>query len=314
MRLWVAPARRVSALPRAAGQRPPRPRHFGIAKRAFSPIISGPPFFSRFDAFFMSWSSLPRARKPFYRRGWVLTLVALFLIVAAGVGGYAWMQIRYWKEKAQTFDYSRLTTMESASIIYDRNNQVLDQLFIQNRNEVPISEISPNLLKAAVGGEDARFYSHDGVDYYGVLRALVRNYQAGRTKQGASTITQQLARNTFVDELPSADRGYSRKMLEMAVAWEIEKRLNSKEKILELYLNRVFFGGGFYGADAAARGYFGKHAKDLDLSESATLIGLLKSPNNLSPWRDRNGCITQRNYVLQRMLDLKLIDKNEYDR
>ncbi|HEV7406361.1 MAG TPA: transglycosylase domain-containing protein [Chthoniobacteraceae bacterium] len=260
----------------------------------------------------MSWSTLPRARKPFYRRGWVLTLVALFFIVAAGGAGYVWLEMRQWKEKAQTFDYSRLTAMESASVIYDRNNQVLDQLFIQNRNEVPISEISPNLLKAAVGGEDARFYSHDGVDYYGIARALVKNYQAGRTKQGASTLTQQLARNTFVDELPSSDRGYGRKLLEIAVAWEIEKRLNSKEKILELYLNRVFFGGGFYGADAAARGYFDKHAKDLDLSEAATLIGLLKSPNNLSPWRNRQACIEQRNYVLQRMLELKLITKDEY--
>ncbi len=179
---------------------------------------------------------------------------------------------------------------------------------------MPITEISPNLLKAAVGGEDARFYSHDGVDYYGIFRAMVKNYQAGRTKQGASTLTQQLARNTFVDELPSADRSYGRKLLEIAVAWEIEKRLNSKEKILELYLNRVFFGGGFYGADAAARGYFDKHAKDLDLSEAATLIGLLKSPNNLSPWRNRQACIDQRNYVLQRMLELKIIDKDEYTR
>lgn len=262
----------------------------------------------------MSWSTLPRARKPFFRRGWVLTLLALFLIVGLAGAGFAWIEMRKWKEKAQTFDYSRLTAMESASVIYDRNNQVLDQLFIQNRNEVPITEISPNLLKAAVGGEDARFYSHDGVDYYGIVRALVKNYQAGRTRQGASTLTQQLARNTFVDELPSGDRTYERKLLEMAVAWEIEKRLNSKEKILELYLNRVFFGGGFYGADAAARGYFDKHAKDLDLSEAATLIGLLKSPNNLSPWRNRQACIEQRNYVLQRMLALKLIDKAEFDR
>lgn len=260
----------------------------------------------------MSWSALPRARKPFFRRGWVLTLLALFFIVGATGAGFAWLEMSKWKEKARTFDYSRLTAMESASVIYDRKGQVFDQLFIQNRNEVPISEISPNLLKAAVGGEDARFYSHDGVDYYGIMRALVKNYQAGRTKQGASTLTQQLARNTFVDELPSANRGYDRKLLEMAVAWEIEKRLDSKEKILELYLNRVFFGGGFYGADAAARGYFDKHAKDLNLSESATLIGLLKSPNNLSPWRNRQACIEQRNYVLQRMLDLKLIDKEEY--
>src|SRR4051794_14183961 len=242
----------------------------------------------------MSWDRLPTARKPFYRRTWVLAIFWAVVLLVGAVAVLGFMEKRKWDEKAAQFDYTRLSAMESASIIYDRAGQVLGRIFIQNREEVPIEGISPELLKAAVGGEDARFYSHDGVDYYGIARALVRNYQAGRTKQGASTITQQLARNTFVDELPSADRGYSRKMLEMAVAWEIEKRLQSKEKILELYLNRVFFGGGFYGADAAARGYFGKHAKDLDLSESATLIGLLKSPNNLSPWRDRNGCIAQR--------------------
>jgi penicillin-binding protein 1A len=141
---------------------------------------------------------------------------------------------------------------------------------------------------------------------------MVVNYRSGRARQGASTITQQLARNTFPKELPSTDRSYERKMLEMAVAKEIERRCN-KQQILELYLNRVFFGSGFYGAEAAARGYFGKHAKDLDLSEAATLTGLLKSPNNLSPWRNRQACIDQRNYVLQRLLDLKMISQEEYD-
>src|SRR3954467_15546632 len=264
----------------------------------------------------MSWSSLPRARKPLFRRGWFLAMLTVLVIVglvAAGAAAYAWMEMSKWKEKAQTLDYSRLSAMESASVIYDRSGEVLGRLFIQNRDEVPLSAISPNLLKAAVGGEDARFYSHDGVDYFGIFRAVVRNYQAGRTRQGASTITQQLARNTFIDELPSADRTYGRKLLEIAVAWEIERRLGSKEKILELYLNRVFFGSGFYGAEAAARGYFDKHAQNLNLSESATLIGLLKSPNNLSPWRNRQACIEQRNYVLQRMMELKIITKAEFD-
>ncbi len=94
----------------------------------------------------------------------------------------------------------------------------------------PSSEISPWLLKAAVGGEDARFYQHDGVDYFGIARAMVRNYQAGRTRQGASTLTQQLARNTFADELPSSDRSYGRKMLEIAVAREIEQRLATRKR------------------------------------------------------------------------------------
>src|SRR4029453_16071403 len=168
------------------------------------------------------------------------------------------------------------------------------------------------LLTAVVAAEDARFYQHEGVDYFGVLRALVRNYQARPTKQGRSKITQQLAGNTFPEQLPSNDRSYQRKVLEMLVAQEIEKRC-SKRKILELYLNRVFFGSGFYGAEAAARGYFGKRAKDLNLSEAAMLAGLLKSPSNLSPWRNRQACVEQRNYVLQRAREVGLIDAQTYE-
>lgn len=259
----------------------------------------------------MSWD-LPKPHRPFYRRAWFWAPL-LVLCIAGGVGGFlAYEEMAKWDRQAEQFDYAKLTEMESASIIYDREGQVLGRIFIQNRDQVPFEELSPELLKAVVGGEDARFYSHSGVDYYGIARAAVKNYQAGRTRQGASTLTQQLARNTFSDDLRSSDRSYGRKLLEIAVAKQIEKRL-SKQQILDLYLNRVFFGSGFYGAEAASRGYFGKHAKDLDLSEAAMLVGLLKSPNNLSPWRNRDACVEQRNYVLQRLLELKMIGKEEYD-
>jgi penicillin-binding protein 1A len=202
--------------------------------------------------------------------------------------------------------------MESASVIYDRNGQVLGRIFIQNRDQVAADELSPWLYKSVVAAEDNRFYQHSGVDYYGIVRAIVRNYQAGRARQGASTLTQQLARNTFPVELPPEDRSYKRKLLEIFVAQEIEHRF-SKPKILELYLNRVFFGDGFYGAEAASRGYFQKHARDLNLSEAATLAGLLKSPNKLSPWRNHKACVDQRNFVLGRMLEMQQISKEEYD-
>jgi penicillin-binding protein 1A len=237
------------------------------------------------------------------------------LFVTAGLTGVILVNREFakWDEKAQAFDYSKLTAMESASVIYDRNGQVMGRIFIQNRDQVPLDQLSPEIQKAAVGAEDVRFYQHKGVDYFGIFRAMVRNTQSGRTRQGASTLTQQLARNSFPDELPSSDRSYGRKMLEIAVAKEIERRY-TKEQILELYLNRVFFGAGFYGAEAAARGYFGKHAKELNLSESATLCGLLKNPSNFSPWRNRDACVEQRNYVLQRMHDVKLISNEEYDK
>jgi len=256
---------------------------------------------------------LPRPHKPFYRRTWFLATLCTLAVLVVGV--FVWLlgEIGKWQRKAQSFDYTKLTEMESASVIYDRSNNVLGRIFIQNRDQVPLDQLSPALLTAIVAAEDARFYKHKGVDYYGIGRAFVRNFQSGGIRQGASTLTQQLARNTFPEQLPPGDRSYQRKLLEMFVALEVEKHCN-KRTILELYANRVFFGSGFYGAESASRGYFGKHAKDLNLSEAATLAGLLKSPSNLSPWRNRQACIEQRNRVLQRAFELELISKEEYER
>ncbi|MEQ1862606.1 MAG: transglycosylase domain-containing protein [Chthoniobacteraceae bacterium] len=257
---------------------------------------------------------LIRARPRFYRRPWFLaTLTLLFILLFAG-GIWGLVEKGRWETMAKAFDYSRLDDMESASIIYDRGGNVLGRIFIQNRDQVPITEISANLITAVVAAEDARYYKHHGWDFIGIVRAAVTNFRSKKSKQGASTITQQLARNTFPAQLPPNDRTYQRKLLEIFVAREIEDRLGSKQKILELYLNRVFFGSGFYGAEAAARGYFGKRAKDLNLSEAATLAGLLKSPSNLSPWRDRKACIDSRNYVLQRARELDFITREEYER
>ena len=252
-------------------------------------------------------------RKPFYRRTWFLAPLAVLatLLVIALIWGV--IEKARWEARAVAFDYGKLEAMESASVIYDRNNQVLGRIFIQNRDKIGIEGISPELLRAVVAAEDTRYYQHAGVDYVGIARAMVKNYKAGRTRQGASTLSQQLARNTFPEELPSSDRGYKRKLMEIFVAREIEKR-HGKTKILELYLNRVYFGAGLYGAEAASRGYFGKHAKDLNLSEAATLAGLLKSPNNLSPWKNRAACIDQRNFVLGRLLGTQQITQAEHDR
>jgi len=263
-----------------------------------------------FAAYFM-WD-LPRYRKPIYLRPWFLALLVIVILFGIAAATLFFVEKAKWEKRAQAFDYSKLEDMESASVIFDRNNQPIGRIFIQNRDQVGANDLSSWLYKGVVAAEDNRFYQHSGVDYYGIVRAAKKNFQAGKTRQGASTLTQQLARNSFPVELPSNDRGYSRKLLEMFVAQEIEKRF-SKAKILELYLNRVFFGDGFYGAEAAARGYFGKHARDLDLSESATLAGLLKSPNNLSPWRNNKACVEQRNFVLGRMLELQQISKEEYD-
>lgn len=251
-------------------------------------------------------------RKQLPKRGkWarlLLTLAGIVGLGIAGVGATFWFE---WQGRAAQFDFSKLSEMESASQIYDKDGELIGRIFIQNRDQKPLRDISVALQKAVISAEDARFYQHEGVDYFGIARAVTRNFQSGRARQGASTLTQQLARNTFPKELPSDDRSIKRKLSEMFVAWEIEKRIPKKE-ILEHYLNRVFFGSGFFGAEAAAQGYFGKPARDLNVSEAAMLAGLLRSPNNLSPWRNLKACMDSRSHVLSRMRELGAITNQEY--
>jgi penicillin-binding protein 1A len=209
--------------------------------------------------------------------------------------------------KANSFDLEKLPKMESASIILDRSGQQIGKIFIQNRLPIPYEQIPKEMVDAVVAEEDNRFFEHSGVDYLGVMRAAVSNYRQGRVKQGASTVTQQLARNSF----DLKERSYRRKLLEMFVARRIEEHL-TKEKIMELYLNRVYFGSGLYGVESAARGYFGKPANDLTIGECAMLAGLLKSPNALSPWNNLKGAKKVRDFVLSRMREMHLITREEF--
>ena len=224
----------------------------------------------------------------------------------ASLAVYGWIVAEF-SAKAASFDLEKLPKMESASIILDRSGQQIGKIFIQNRLPIPYDQIPKDMVNAVIAEEDNRFFEHHGVDYFGVLRAAISNYRQGRVKQGASTVTQQLARNSF--ELK--ERSYKRKLLEMFVARRIEEHL-SKQKIMELYLNRVYFGGGFYGVEAAARGYFGKPAKDLTVGECAMLAGLLKSPNALSPWNNPKGAKRVRDFVLMRMREMRLLTRDEY--
>src|SRR4029078_11969018 len=138
-----------------------------------------------------------------------------------------------------------------------------------------------------------KFYKHHGYDLFGIVRAALKNTVAGHVRQGASTVTQQLARNSF----SLKEKTFRRKLLEIFLAKRIEESIG-KQTIMELYLNRIYFGGGLYGAEAASRGYFEKPAKDMTLTECATLAGLIKSPNRLSPWTDKTGSREARNLAL----------------
>jgi membrane carboxypeptidase/penicillin-binding protein len=232
--------------------------------------------------------------------------IAVAALVTGGLAILVSMNLADLKNQAATFDLNKLEQMESASVILDRNDKIFGQIYVENRETIPYEQLPRDLVNAVVSVEDAKFYQHHGYALSGILRATFKNLVAGHVRQGASTITQQLARNSFALK----GKTYRRKLLEIFVARRIEDNFN-KQKIMELYLNRIYFGGGLYGAEAAARGYFGKSARELWLSECATLAGLIKSPNRLSPWTDKAASRDARNYALTRMRDLGLIDSSK---
>jgi 1A family penicillin-binding protein len=211
------------------------------------------------------------------------------------------------KAQAKAFDLNKLEQMESASVILDRNGKIFGQIYVENRETVPYDQLPPDLINAVVAVEDAKFYQHHGYDLFGIIRAALKNLTAGHVRQGASTITQQLARNSF----SLKEKTFRRKLLEIFLAQRIEDDF-SKQKILELYLNRIYFGGGLYGAEAASRGYFAKPAREMSLAECATLAGLIKSPNRLSPWADRATSREARDYALDRMREMGFISHEQY--
>src|SRR5881275_1219399 len=248
-----------------------------------------------------------RFRPPWYARPQFCVPLGIAAVLFIGFAVYVAILASDLKSQAATFDLNKLEQMESASVILDRNDKIFGQIYVENRETIPYDQLPRDLVNAVVAVEDAKFYQHHGYALSGILRATLKNLVAGHVRQGASTITQQLARNSFALK----GKTFRRKLLEIFVARRIEDNFN-KQKILELYLNRIYFGGGLYGAEAAARGYFGKRARDLSLSECATLAGLIKSPNRLSPWTDKAASRDARNYALTRMRDLGYIDSTKY--
>src|SRR2546428_4165657 len=245
-----------------------------------------------------------RFRPPWYSRPWFYISTGVLAVFAGGLAAYIFSLPAELKAQARTFDLNKLEQMESASVILDRNGKIFGQIYVENRETVPYEQLPADLINAVVAVEDAKFYQHHGYDLLGIIRAALKNFTAGHVRQGASTITQQLARNSF----SLKEKTYRRKLLEIFLAQRIEEQFG-KQKIMELYLNRIYFGGGLYGAEAAARGYFGKSAREMSLAECATLAGLIKSPNRLSPWTDRDNSREVRDYALDRMRDLGLISR-----
>jgi penicillin-binding protein 1A len=240
-------------------------------------------------------------------RPWFYVPVAIAAVLVVASAVYVSSLVADLEAQAKTFDLTKLEQMESASVILDRNGKIFGQIYVENRETVPYEQLPPDLVKAVIAVEDAKFYQHHGYDLFGIIRAALKNLTAGHVRQGASTVTQQLARNSF----SLKEKTFRRKLLEIFLARRIEDNF-SKQKIMELYLNRIYFGGGLYGAEAASRGYFNKPAHEMSLAECATLAGLIKSPNRLSPWTDRSTSRDARDYALDRMRDLRFISREQY--
>src|ERR1700736_4069505 len=234
-----------------------------------------------------------------FRYGWKIGLLAL--IAAGGLS-----ILLFYAGWAATFDMKKVGQMPERNTVFDFDGKIYSRLAGANRLRVSLDQISPFFIDALLAREDTRFYQHKGIDWHGIVRELVRDLLSGSAKEGASSITQQLARNS----LPLGGRTINRKILEAMVALRIEQKF-TKQQILELYVNRIYFGSGCYGVETASQAYFGKNASKLNLSEAALLAGLIRSPNRFSPLKNPEGAALERNAVLDRMADLKKIPAAE---
>jgi penicillin-binding protein 1A len=180
--------------------------------------------------------------------------------------------------------------------IYDRNNEIITELFTERRTVLPMSEIPVNLQNAFMATEDDRFFQHWGINLKGIARAIIANLRHGRVVEGGSTITQQLSKVLFF----SQKKTLARKLRELLLALQLEHNY-SKEEIFQMYMNQIYFGHGAYGVEAAARTFFGKHAKELTLAECAVLGGLPRSPKTYSPILNPKNAQRRRSWVLSRM-------------
>jgi len=193
--------------------------------------------------------------------------------------------------------------------VYDDNDELVTEFHVERRIFVPLAQIPKALRDAVIATEDARFYSHHGVDPTGIARAIYQNFRRGRIVEGGSTITQQLAKVLFL----TPDRSLDRKLKEAVLALLIERRY-SKDRILELYLNQIYFGHGAFGVEAAAQTFFGKSVGHLTLAESALLAGLPKAPATYSPFDHPDAAKRRRTTVLARMVETGMLKPDDAKR
>jgi penicillin-binding protein 1A len=250
----------------------------------------------------------PRERNPTSSVKRLLLLAFLFfgsvsfLFFASGAG-IVW----YFSRDLPSLDSLRQYQPSLVTKVYSEDGSEVGQFYIERRVLVPLSQMPQELFQAIIAVEDSRFFEHKGIDPFGIFRAILANLEAFRIRQGASTITQQLVRSLFL----SAEKSFKRKIKEAILARKIE-RILSKDEILEIYLNQIYFGHGAYGVQAGARTYFGKDVKSLSLAESAFLAGLPKAPRDYSPYNDPEKAKHRQGVVLRRMVDEDFITAEKY--
>jgi len=237
----------------------------------------------------------------------IVATLAMAVFAAAGWG--VWFSYELTAGLPDRSALKTLGDMVQATTILDAADRPAFTIFKEQRLEIPIERMSPTLIKAVVSVEDQRFYEHSGVDGIRMAAAALKNLEQGRRAEGGSTITQQLARQSFL----TRDKYYKRKLQEVILAAYIE-RMYDKNEILEMYLNKVYFGGGLYGVEAASRGYFGKPCQELTLDEAALLAGLIQSPSSYAPSVNMDRAVARRAVVLQAMVSAGVIEQAAADR
>ena len=195
------------------------------------------------------------------------------------------------------------------SKIFDRNNLVVGEIYLEKRNVVPFKAIPPHVVNAFVAAEDANFFRHKGVDYIAIARAILKDVLSGGFAQGASTITQQTVKSLFL----TPEKSIGRKLKEVILAYRIERKL-SKEEILFLYLNQIYLGDGAYGVEAASQTYFSRGVSSLSVAEGALLAGLAQAPTRYSPRSHIDKAKARQRYVLRRMAEVGFLDKGVAER
>ncbi|MBP2626470.1 MAG: penicillin-binding protein, family [Firmicutes bacterium] len=234
-------------------------------------------------------------------RRWLIKSIIIIIIISLSVNiGYA-----FFLPQIDSLENLRLV---AATQVYDDKGQLISKLFEENRIVVSINNMSPYIQQAIIANEDSRFYTHFGIDPIGIIRAIGVDLRAGSLVEGGSTLTQQLAKNMFLTQ----ERTFTRKIKEFFLAIVIERKF-SKQEILQAYLNQVYFGEGAYGVETAAQVYFGKHASELTLAESALLAGLPRGPNIYSPYIDSKAALERRLTVLAGMVKQGYITQEQAD-